>query len=71
MSPMSMYVDASQLNKHPISLSLKDVHFTPIVPINNYYYIDTPTANELNFTKYNFGDLNYYLFCAFNFLITI
>ena len=50
MSTMSMYVDTSQLNKNPITLSLIDIHFTPIVPISKYYYIDAPSANQLNFT---------------------
>ena len=54
MSSMSMYVDTSKLKKYPITLSLKDVHFTPIVPICNYYYIDSPNANHLNFINYSF-----------------
>ncbi|CAF1073439.1 unnamed protein product [Brachionus calyciflorus] len=58
--PMSMYVDTSRLNKYPISLSLNEIHFTPIVPISKLFYIDAPTANQLNFIKYNIEELKYY-----------
>ncbi|CAF0990615.1 unnamed protein product [Brachionus calyciflorus] len=43
-----------------ITLSLKHVHFTPIVPICNYYFIDSPNANHLNFINYSFGNLKLY-----------
>ncbi|CAF0865651.1 unnamed protein product [Brachionus calyciflorus] len=60
ISPMSMNVDTCQLNKYPKSLSSKDIHFTPIVPISKFNYIDAPMANQLNLIKYNIEEFKYY-----------
>lgn len=60
MSSMSLSIDTSKLNRYPIFISLKDVNYTPIVPLDNLFFIANTTANQLNFFKYDCGELKYY-----------
>ncbi|CAF1018080.1 unnamed protein product [Brachionus calyciflorus] len=53
-------VNTSQMSGYPIYLSLKDVHFTPIVPLNQNFQIADTTGDHLNFIKYGVGDLDFY-----------
>ncbi|CAF1065135.1 unnamed protein product [Brachionus calyciflorus] len=45
-------------------LSLKDVHFTPIVPVNDNFSIDDVAGDHLHFVKFSCGDLNFINFFA-------
>ena len=59
-SNIAFSVNTANTNGMPIYLSLKDVHFTPIVPINNFFSISPTTGDHLFFIKYSFGDLKLY-----------
>ena len=60
MHNIAFNVNTTQSLNMPIYLSLKDVHFTPIVPFNNYFQIVPTTGDHLKFVNYGIGELKQY-----------
>jgi hypothetical protein len=55
----SRVADVSKLNGYPIFLSLRHLHFTPIVPVEQFFINDVE-GDHLHFIKFSCGDLKYY-----------
>ncbi|RNA02863.1 hypothetical protein BpHYR1_021015 [Brachionus plicatilis] len=47
-----------------IYLSLKDEHFTPIIPINSNFQIALTSGDHLNFFKYSCGETKIVIFLS-------
>ena len=60
MNNISLNVDASKSNARPIYLSLKNNHFTPIVPMNNFFQNSATNGDHLFFINYGCGELKFY-----------
>ncbi|CAF1105303.1 unnamed protein product [Brachionus calyciflorus] len=60
MHSIAFNVNTAKTTNYPIYLSLKDLHFTPIVPINSLFSISRTLGEHLNFINYDFGNLKEY-----------